>query len=58
MVNTTAQKTKNLYIKTISAYLPCWPSCLDRDALINVDAPGCGTSVVQGPMQAGTTGAI
>ena len=26
-----------------------WPSCLDRVALINVDAPGCGTSVVRGP---------
>ena len=26
-----------------------WPSCLDRDALNNVDAPGCGTSVVRGP---------
>ena len=23
------------------------PSCLDRGALTNVDAPGCGTSVVQ-----------
>ena len=29
-------------------YLPWWPSCLDRGALINVDAPGCGTSVVRG----------
>ena len=28
--------------------LPWWPSCLDRGALINVDAPGCGTSVVRG----------
>ena len=26
------------------------PSCLDRGALINVDAQGCGTSVVLGPM--------
>ena len=26
-----------------------WPSCLDRGALINFDAPGCGTSVVRGP---------
>ena len=26
-----------------------WPSCLDRGALINADAPGCGTSVVRGP---------
>ena len=25
------------------------PSWLDLGALINVDAPGCGTSVVQGP---------
>ena len=30
-------------------YLPWWPSCLDRGALINADAPGCGTSVVRGP---------
>ena len=29
--------------------LPWWPSCLDRGALINADAPGCGTSVVRGP---------
>ena len=28
---------------------PWWPSCLDRGALNNVDAPGCGTSVVRGP---------
>ena len=27
-------------------WLPSW---LDRGALINVDAPGCGTSVVRGP---------
>ena len=26
-----------------------WPSWLDRDALINVDAPGFGTSVARGP---------
>ena len=32
-----------------SIYLPWWPSCLDRGALINVDAPGSGTSVVRGP---------
>ena len=31
-------------------YLPWWPSCLDRGALINVDAPGCGTSVVRDSM--------
>ena len=30
----------------IKAWLPNW---LDRIALINVDAPGCGTSVVRGP---------
>ena len=24
-------------------------SCLDRGALITVDTPGCGTSVVRGP---------
>ena len=29
-------------------YLPWWPSCSDRGALNNVDAPGCGTSVVRG----------
>ena len=29
--------------------MPWWPSCLDRGALINVNAPGCGTSVVRGP---------
>ena len=38
---------------SFSLYLPCWPSCLDRSALINVDSPGCGTSVVQGPSQVG-----
>ena len=27
---------------------PRWSRWLDRGALINVDAPGCGTSVVQG----------
>ena len=26
-----------------------WPSCLDLGTLINVDAPGCDTSVVRGP---------
>ena len=30
--------------------VPFWPSWLDPGALINVDAPGCGTSVVRGPM--------
>ena len=29
--------------------MPWWPCCLDRGALINVDAPGCVTSVVRGP---------
>ena len=28
---------------------PWLPSWLDHGALINADAPGCGTSVVQGP---------
>ena len=28
--------------------LPWWPSCLDRGELINVDAPGFGTSLVRG----------
>ena len=32
-----------------STDLPWWPSCLDRGALNNVDAQGCGTSVVRGP---------
>ena len=32
-----------------SAILPWWPSWLVSAALINVDAPGCGTSVVRGP---------
>ena len=27
---------------------PWWPSWLGRGALINVDAPGCGTSLVRG----------
>ena len=26
-----------------------WPSWLGRGAVINVNAPGCGTSVVRGP---------
>ena len=30
-------------------YMPCWPCCLDLGALNNVEAPGCGTSVVRGP---------
>ena len=33
----------------IPTHLPWWPSCLDSGALINADAPGCGTSVVRGP---------
>ena len=28
---------------------PWWPNWLDHGALINVDAPGCFTSVGQGP---------
>ena len=28
------------------SHLPWWPSWLDRGALINAEAPGCGTSVV------------
>ena len=31
-------------------YWPWWPNCLDRGALNDVEAPGCGTSVVRGPM--------
>ena len=31
-------------------YLPWWPSCLDRGALINVDAPGGSRpQLVRGP---------
>ena len=45
----------NHYITPISVHpsiitesdLPWLPSWLDRGALINVDAPGCGTSVVR-----------
>ena len=29
--------------------MPWWPSCLNLGELINVEAPGCGTSVVRGP---------
>ena len=32
----------------MSDSVPWWPSCLDHGALINVDAPGCSTSVVRG----------
>ena len=30
----------------VNIYLSWWPNWLDRGALVNVDAPGCGTSVV------------
>ena len=36
-------------INLLHCHLPRWPSWLDCGALINVDAPGCGTSVVRGP---------
>ena len=39
----------NHYFLSYYYYLPWWPSCLDRGALNNVEAPGCGTSVVRGP---------
>ena len=47
--------TLSVYKKPIIAVflnftsLSSWWSCLKRGALINVDAPGCGTSVVRGP---------
>ena len=28
----------------VNVKLPWWPSCLDHGVLINVEAPGCGTS--------------
>ena len=34
----------------IILYLPCFSSWLDCGAIINVDAPVCGMSVVRGPM--------
>ena len=34
------------YTANLTNDLPWWPSC---GALIYVDAPGCGTSVVRGP---------
>ena len=38
------------FLNYVFLHLPAWwPSCLDRGALINVDAPGYGTSVVRGP---------
>ena len=42
----------HMFDKTISLLLyntPRWSSWLDMGVLINVDTPGCGTSVVQGP---------
>ena len=35
--------------KHICYILPWWSSCLDRGALTNINAPGCGISVVHGP---------
>ena len=41
---------KKELLLTKSDSLPPWlPSWLDCGELINVDAPGCGTSVVRGP---------
>ena len=40
---------KDTVFKHMQRCLPWWSSCLDRGALINVDAPGFGTSVVRGP---------
>ena len=49
MIPIIKNKFLNNQIEVSSYYLPWWPSCLDRGALNNVDAPGCGTSVVRGP---------
>ena len=38
-----------IFRSIIRVNMPWWPSCLDRGALNNVDAPGFGTSVVRGP---------
>ena len=37
------------FVAIVTNYLPWWPSCLDHGALINLDAPGFGTSVDRGP---------
>ena len=47
-VETTSENYINNNV-ILYSYLSRWQSCLDRGALINVDAPGCGTSVVRGP---------
>ena len=44
--DTTYPSCPILYLALCSSYLPWRPSCLDRGALIYVDTPGCGTSVV------------
>ena len=42
------QKLQDTSLNTqIFLMVPWWPSCLDRGALNNVEAPGCGTSVVR-----------
>ena len=38
-------------VETQKLLLPFWPSCLDRGALINVDAPGFSKSMVRGPTE-------
>ena len=38
-------------IITLQVLIHWCPSWLDCGALINVDAPGCGTSVVSGPTE-------
>ena len=47
----SCQKTRGTWdVNTaLRGYLPWWPGFLDCGALINVEAPGCGTSVVRGP---------
>ena len=39
-------KSHNNLKSEVLLLMPWWPSCLDGGALINVEAPGCGTSVV------------
>ena len=38
-----------LMVEQTPFVFPWWLNCLDGGALINVEAPGCGTSVVRGP---------
>ena len=49
LVLSVASEKVGLYFRVRCSTTPWWLSWLDRGALINVDSPGCGTSVVQGP---------